>query len=268
MNDLRTAIAEMTDQQLREAYFRSKDQYTAEALGFIKEEIEKRKLSEENSGQIPETAKDQGEPVRLKSDDFILFDHSFSRTDLLLASAMLRENDIAFYIDNPTSTDTLPIEGEADKRYTIRVHKSFEEKTHALLDEHFVKADNKYMLKYTGARDRLKAFNFSDIHLSEQEAAEMIEVALSAGEKKIIIALGERLLAEADDIEKAQDRVLFYYDSIEPLIARLEEAGEQTLSRSDLLAMLEILQVYADDPALPASMDETIAPLLDLFLGG
>jgi hypothetical protein len=37
-------------------------------------------------------------------------------------------------------------------------------------------------------------------------------------------------------------------------------------TRSDLLAILEIFQVYADDPALPASMDEAIAHLLAFFI--
>jgi hypothetical protein len=268
MDDLRTAIAGMTDQQLLAACFRFKDEYTAEALAAIRAELEKRGLSEADIATPGSGDEAEAEPVRLKSDEFVLFDHSFSRTDLLLASAMLRDNGVVFFADNPTSTDTLPIESEAEMRYTIRVHRASEEKAHELLDEHFIKADKRYVLKYTGARERLKAFNFADIHLSEQQAAEQVEVVLSSEERKVITALGERLLAEADEIEKSQDRVLFYYDSIEPLIARLEEAGEKTLARSDLLAMLEILQVYADDPALPASMDETIAPLLELFLEG
>jgi hypothetical protein len=60
--------------------------------------------------------------------------------------------------------------------------------------------------------------------------------------------------------------VLFYYDSIEPLIERLQESGRTTLSRSDLLTTLEILQVYVDDPALPSSMEEAISQLLSFFL--
>ena len=82
-----------------------------------------------------------------------------------------------------------------------------------------------------------------------------------------MIDLGRRLLDEADSVEQTQERVLFYYDSIEPLITRLEEHDSGSLSRTDLLTMLEILQVYIDDPAFPASMDEAVSTLLGFFIG-
>jgi hypothetical protein len=152
-------------------------------------------------------------------------------------------------------------------RFIISIPKAYIDKAHAQLDEHFIKADNRYLLKFSGARDRLKAFNFHDVHLTEAESYEELEVALSAEEKRCVIDFGRRLLGEAENVEKTQERVLFYYDSIEPLIERLDEPDTGSLSRSDLLAMLEIIQVYVDDPALPASMDEAISTLLGLFIG-
>jgi hypothetical protein len=262
MSDLRNTIMEFTDEQLRTAFFSDKDQYTDEALTIMQEELSRRGLAaapdDENKNDVA--------PVQLNSEDFARFDYSFSRTDLLLATAVLRDNAIPFFVDNPTSSDIIPFENEAEKRYVIRIHKTFVDKSHELLDEHFVRTDNKYILKYTGARDRLRAFNFHDIHLTDNASSEELDVALSADEKKIIIALGNRLLREAEQVEKKQERILFYYDSIEPLIKRLQESDLTALSRNDLLTILEILQIYADDPALPPSMDETIVQLLAFFL--
>ena len=262
MSDLRTTIGEFTDEQLRTAYFREKDQYTAEALTVMSEELSKRGLPiVSDGGQNTEVT-----PVHLDSDDFVRFDYSFSHTDFLLATVVLRDNNVPFFVDNPSSTDILPFENESEKRYTIRIHKTFIAKTHELLDEHFVKADNKYLFKYTGARDRLKAFNFHDIHLTDDASAEELDVDFAEDEKKVITALGNRLLQEAEQVEKDQERILFYYDSIEPLISLLQEPGRTSFSRNDLLTMLEILQVYAGDPALPPPMDETILQLLAFFL--
>jgi hypothetical protein len=265
MSDLKTTINEFTDEQLLTACFREKDQYTPEALTIMHEEISKRNLSDAPTDTATDGTADAA-PVQLNSEDFLRFDHSFSRTDLLLATTILRDNAVPFFVDNPTSTDMIPTENESDTSYTLRIHKTYLEKTHTLLDEHFVKADNRYLLKYTGARDRLRAFNFHDIHLTENESLEELEVAFAPEEKEVVIALGRRLIDEADAIEQSQERILFYYDSIEPLIERLQEHDRSTLSRNDLLAMLEILQIYADDPALPVSMDEAIAQLLTFFL--
>jgi len=267
MNDLHTAISEYTDDRLLSEYHRHKDQYTPDALNVMREEIKSRGLPEQPETAAETSDADASKARHFDNADLLQFDHSFSRTDLLLATAMLQENKIPFYIDNPESTDTLPIQSETEMRYTIRVHKDFVDQSHALLDEHFVKADNKYMLKYTGARERLKAFNFHDIHLSEIVAAEELEVGFTSEEKKTLITLAKRLLTEAEAVETAQDRVLFYYDSVEPLVERLQEPDRTALSRNDLLTILEILQVYVADPSLPASMDEAIAQLLATFLG-
>lgn len=267
MSDLRTAIGEFTDQQLRNACFREKDEYTAEAMAFIRDELSKRGLDKAELSETPSgSSSTEKTPISLTSEDFVPFDHSFSHTDLLLASAVLRDNTIPFFVDNPTSSDTIPIENEMEKCYTVHIHKTYIEKAHELLGEHFISANSKYLLKYTGARERLRAFNFHDLHLSEKEAAEELDVSFTADEKRIITTLGTRLLREAETVEKAQERILFYYDSIEPLTERLPEPDRSSLSRNDLLAILEILQIYADDPALPPSMDEAIVQLLSFFL--
>jgi hypothetical protein len=268
MKELREMISKYSDHELLVQVVEKAAEYTPEALAIMKEEVDRRGIDDSLlSKQESEASTDEPQVTTFKSEDFLKFDHSFSRTDLLLASAILREHAIPFFVDNPTSTDTIPIENELEKQHIINIPKTYAEKAHALLDEHFIKADNKYLLKYSGARDRLKAFNFHDVHLTEAESFEELEVALSAEEKRCVIDFGRRLLLEADNVEKTQERVLFYYDSIEPLIERFEEPDTGSLSRSDLLSMLEILQVYVDDPALPASMDEAISTLLGFFIG-
>ena len=268
MKELREMISNYSDNELLLQVVEKAAEYTPEALAVMKEEVTRRGLDvSQLSNQESIAGADEPQVTTFKSEDFLKFDHSFSRTDLLLASAILREHAIPFFVDNPTSTDTIPIENELEKEFIINIPKTFAEKAHTLLDEHFIKADNKYLLKYTGARDRLKAFNFHDIHLTEAESNEELEVALSAEEKRCVIDFGRRLLGEVEEVERKQERVLFYYDSIEPLIELLGEPGTGSLSRSDLLTMLEILQVYVDDPALPSSMDEAISTLLGFFIG-
>jgi hypothetical protein len=263
MDELRDTIREFSDEQLRTAFFREKDQYTDAAIEIIRTEMFRRGLSEEPDKAVKD---ERAAAVRLDSEDFVRFDCSFSRMDLTLAAAILRDNGVPFFVDNPTSSDSIPTEVEAGQNFAVLVHKLSLDKAHALLDEHFFKSDRSYLLKYTEARDRLRAFNFNDIHLTEKVANEELDVDLDAGEKSIVVALGERLLREAEEIEGKQERILFYYDSIEPLINRLQEPERTMLSRNDLLTIIEILQVYADDPALPASMDEAIHQLLAFFL--
>jgi hypothetical protein len=267
MDDMRSTIGEFTDDELLNAWFRTRDQYTPEAQAIMAEVMRKRNLGEKD---LPGGGEPGSEPgaatVRYELGDFVPFEHSFSATDLLLASAVLKDNDIPFFADNPTSSTTFPIETEADRRLTIKVHKDFVEKAHELLGEHFSRDGNRYVLKNEGTRERLRAFNFHDIPVSEHTLLDEIEVSLTADEKAVIVALGRRLLKEADLIEKTQDRILFYYDALEPLIEELGAPESAPLTRSDLLAILEIMQVYVDDEGLPGFMDDSIATLLSFFL--
>jgi hypothetical protein len=263
MDDLHNTISQYSDEQLRVAFYTEKDQYTPEAIEIMHEEVTRRGLTFDRNDDKKD---ERMVAVRLNSEDFVRFDFSFSRIDLMLASAILRDNAVPFFVDNPASADSIPTELESEKRYTLFIHNTFLEKTHQLLDEHFIKSDKSYLLKYTEVRDRLRAFNFNDIHLTEKDSNEELDVSLSTDEKKTIVLLGNRLLKEAEQVEEKQERVLFYYDAIEPLIERLKEPERSLLSRNDLLTILEILQVYIDDPAVPPSMEEATSQLLAFFL--
>jgi hypothetical protein len=91
-------------------------------------------------------------------------------------------------------------------------------------------------------------------------------VVLTPEEKETVIRLGKRVLDEGDAIEQQQERVIFYYDSIESLITLLSAKTEARLTRTDLLTILEILQIFCDDPAFPPFMEESAGALLAFFL--
>jgi hypothetical protein len=81
----------------------------------------------------------------------------------------------------------------------------------------------------------------------------------------VISRYGQRLLTEVEDIEQKQQRVVFFYDSIDPLLDALKKK-KYKLTPTDLLTVLEILQVYCDDPDFPSSMDDAILSLIDFFV--
>jgi len=265
MDKLSESVKDFSDDYLFEQFYNHKDDYTEEALKIFEEEIRSRNLDINKLILQKNTdACFSKKEIRLDREDFIIFDHTFSYTDLLLATAVLRENDVIFFVDNPSS-ETLPLENESSKRFSISVHKSSEAKAHEILDEHFDKDNGRYTLKNNDIRERLKSFSFHDIRISEKEAKEPLDVASSDTEIEIITRYARRHLSEVDEIEQKQERVVFYYDSIEPLIELLEEQEEKIITRSELLAILEILQIYCTDPQFPAMIDETISALLGFF---
>lgn len=264
MEQLRDMVKDYSDEELTDQFVNHRDEYTPEALNILEEEIKLRQIDTSKIEKKPTKTVKQG-TLNLDSDDFLQFEHTFSRTDLILASSVLKDNSILFFADNPSSVDSIPIESESAKRFSIHVHKEFAEKAHELLDEHFEKVGAEYLSRYSSPRDRLRSFNFHDIRISEQEAKELIDVGFSGDEIRVIDTFGNRLLVEVDKIEQEQERVVFFYDSIEPLLDTLKKSSNSRLNRSDLLTILEILQIYCDDPEFPETMDEAILTLLSFF---
>jgi hypothetical protein len=265
MDQFKEVIRNYTDEQLFDQYTRHREEYLPEVQALLDAEFKKRNLDTRQTAPS-DGAEPEIETIHLDSKDFKPFDHVFNRIDLQLATAILRENGIVFYIDNPKSTDTIPLEDEASKPFTIHVHERVFDKAHELLDEHFEKSDGRYRAKNMGVKDRLRSFSFNDLHLSEIEAAEIIEVDFTAEEKSAIVAFGKKVLEECDKIEAEQSRVIFYYDTIEDLIGHLSSDGELLLSRTELLTILEILQIFLDDAAFPSFMNESISTLLSFFM--
>lgn len=267
MEHLQELIKNYSNEYLLEQYLDHQEDYTPDALKIIKKEIEIRNITQEEIDIFLRNKNDLLEDKQaLDTKDFAPFDHTFSHTDIILAIAVLRDSKVVFFVDNPASTDTIPLESAVSKRFGIHVHKDSIQKAHELLDEHFTKEDGFYLFKHAGAIERLKAFSFHDLHFNEFEAAEKIEVSLTSDERRVIIHYGNRLLNEIDEVEQSQDRVVFYYDSIESLINYLEGDNNKLLSRSDLLTILEILQIYCGDEAFPSTMSDSISSLLGFFM--
>ncbi|NLL14977.1 MAG: hypothetical protein GX267_16355 [Fibrobacter sp.] len=261
MELLKETIKDFSDEELINQYLNHRGEYTPEAFSTIEEEVNSRNIDKSLLEKKPEVEIKRGQ-LSLDSDDFIEFENTFSRSDLMMAISILKEHGILFYADNPNSVDFIPLESELLKRFSIHVHKEHTEKAHQLLDEHFEKVGSDYLSKYCGTKDQLKSFNFHDIHISEKEAKELIDVEFSSEELEVITNYGQRLLAEVETIEK--QRVVFFYDSVEPLLELLQKNADK-LTRTDLLTVLEILQIYCDDPQFPEFMDEAIMTLLSFF---
>lgn len=267
MDELKETVRKYSNDFLLEQFVDCQEDYTPEALKVLKNEIDERNISQDEiNGFLKRKEVVTEEKSTLDSKDFVAFDHQFSHTDIILVAAILKDSKIIYYVDNDESSETLPVESEAMKRYTIHVHNASIEKAHELLDEHFVKNDGLYSFRYSGAIERLKSFNFYDLHLTEMEAKDTIEVDLTSDERAVIINYGKRLINEVDEIEKNQERVVFYYDAIEPLVEYLDNMNNKMMSRSDLLTILEILQIYSQEKDFPQSMNDSIATLLSFFL--
>jgi hypothetical protein len=265
MEQFKETIRNYTNEQLCDQYIRHREEYLPEVQQLLDAEVKFRNI---NIEEVAASRRGEAEieTIHLDSKDFKPFDHVFNRIDLQLATAILRENGIVHFVDNPKSTDSIPLEGEASKPFTIHVHESVFEKAHDVLDEHFEKHDGRYKLKNMGVKEQLKAFSFHDLHLSEKEALETVEVGFTPDEKAVIEKFGKKVLEECDRIETEQNRVFFYYDSIEPLIVHLSGKDETLLTRTELLTILEIVQVFVDDSTFPSFMEESISILLSFFI--
>lgn len=263
MEQFKEAIRNYSDEQLFEQYTRHREEYLPEVQILLDAEVKRRNLDLE---KFPATGQTEIETIHLDSKDFKPFNHIFNRIDLQLATAILRENGIVYFVDNPQSTDTIPLEDEASKSFSIHVHESVFDKAHVLLDEHFEKHDGRYRVKNSGVKEQLKTFSFNDLHLSEKEAREKVKVEFTPEEKAVITTYGKKVLDECDRIESEQNRVIFYYDAIEGLCAQLSEDEELSLTRTELLTILEILQIYVDNTDFPSFMEESIATLLSFFM--
>lgn len=261
MELLKETIKDLSDEELINQFLNHREEYTPEAFSIIEEEVNSRNIDKSLLEKKPEVETKRGQ-LSLDSDDFIQFENTFTRSDLMVAISILKEHEILFYADNPNSVDFIPIESEILKRFSIHVHKEHADKAHQILDEHFEKTGSDYLSRYCGTKDQLKSFNFHDIRISEKEAKEQIDVGFSSEEIEAITSYGQRLLAEVDTIE--EQRVIFFYDSVEPLLDLLQKNTDK-LTRSDLLTVLEIMQIYCDDPQFPEFMDEAILTLLSFF---
>ncbi len=245
---------------LLEQFYRQREEYSPEALGIMEREIERRQPSDE---QLEPYRSQDEEPEAMEEQQFVKLDDTFSQTDLVLVHAILRDSHIPFFVDNPDSS-VVPLTSGVDRRFSIHIPESEQQRVHELLDQHFHREEGQYRLRHTDLRDRLRAFSFSEVRLTETQLEQEVDTALTPREVDGIVRLGRRLLEEVEQVEREQERVVFHYDAIEGVLERLD-SGSVRLSVQDLLTIVEILQIYCDDPAFPPELLEATAPLLDLF---
>jgi hypothetical protein len=258
-NDLRELAKNYTNGYLLEQYYLKRESYVPAAVEILKDEIARRGISQEETDAFVKMATEK--PQTYDRGDFVPFDEQFSQTDILLASSILRELEIPFFLDNPGQS-ALPTELEAVRRYSIHVHKDFSDKAHAALAEHFYKSGGVFAQKELGLHGQLKAINFCELRLPDTALTDRVKAQFSPHERAAIACYARKLVNEADAVEEREGRTLFYYDNLEDLAAKFEEEEPSGLTIADILASMEVLQVYCGEPDFPADLDETIRGLL------
>jgi hypothetical protein len=263
MEALREALLNYTDERLLDVYRTQRDEYTPEAVKVFEEEISKRGLDPNartaaEASERKEAAKAAAEAsvANLSRDDFDPIGPPFTKIDLLTADAVLRNSKVPYFIKESEGAPGL---------FTVFVYKDSLETARDLISEHFeISADGQYILSQSDILDRLKSFSLYDIRISDAAAHEQLEVGFSESERSALIKLTETLISEADAIESEQGRVVFFYDTLEDLAAKLKK--DSPLTRTDFLAIIELCQIYCDDSRYDQELNHTVSSILSFFL--
>ena len=257
-------IAQYSDEKLRVELCEKRNEYSEEAVAAMEAEAGRRGL-ECAPGEKEEAVADAVAP-RYGREDFEPFDHTFSQTDILLVDAMFRDAAIPFYVDTPAAASVLPVESTSSRQFSIHVHREKRAFAHELIDAHFSKHDGRYRLALGSPLERIRAFTFHDVHLSERVLSEEVAVEFGAGEKRELERYARRLGAEADSVEATQERLLFYFDNLDDLIAAIAQGASCSLTTQDLLTALEVIQVYCGEEGFPAELITMGDSLLEYIL--
>ncbi len=267
--NIREKIKELSNEFLLDQYYNKRDEYTPEAIGYMKEEIAERKISVENIKDLKTGTNNKGLTYNSSqknfNEDFKSFDNKFYRKNLMLVHSIMNENEIPFYIESADLSRTPDSENNTALSYTIYVPESLVEKAGEFVDEHFDKLDGYYSLKYSNIKERLKSFSFHEIDMTGKELDEEIEVQFSSQESSHILTFINRLINEADTIEKESGQVLFYADNLKDCADHLADKNRKAFMGTDLLTILETLQTYCYSENFPHLLDNTIEALLDFF---
>ena len=266
-SSLKESIKAFSNSYLIEQYYINRDQYTPEAAKVLEQEISRRGIGKEEIDSVLSESRESElvETVHYDKKDFIELAGAFTTNDSLLVRSMLAQHKIPSFADN--SAALLPFTGEELDAHLVKffIHKDFLEAARAVIAEHYELVDNRYNIKYNDIKTRLKSFNFYEIPHYILESKELAGVEFTPEEKELLITYGSRLLAEVDEIESKQERVVFYYDSIEDFIESLRSEKKPDLTRNDLITALEILQIYCDDANFPDAASSVIEALLGFF---
>ncbi|MCL2688494.1 MAG: hypothetical protein FWE57_01430 [Chitinispirillia bacterium] len=262
MENLREMLADYSDEQLVDEYNKRFDDYTEEAQKVLNEEIAKRGINpqaaqESKSSQAAEIERVLAPGSRIGREDFVTLNLVFAKTDVLTVNAMLRDSKVPYFVKES---------GENLETYNVCVYKDAVKEADAIIEEHFKKDEEagRYVLRDNDIINRLKSFSFYDITLSPVAANEKLETSLSEQESAALLTLAQAIIEDADAIEEKQERVVFFYDSMEPLISKLQ--GEGGFTRTDFLAILELCQIYCEDERYDTVLNQTVSSILAFFL--
>lgn len=257
---------------LLEQYVHMRDEYTAEAIQVMEQELARRNIRAaeieeyKSKSLIGEDGGSGNVKVRhLQRDDFIKLDGTFSRADGFLVRAMFGDEEVPFFVDTSMQYSAIPGHESAPQPVSVYVHKDAKDKALALIDAHFDLADGMYHVKYSDVKERLASFSFSEIQQSDIDSSEITDVHFSQEEKDVLIRYGRRLLSEIDEIETRDGRIVFNFDNVEALVGLLsrEKPG---LTKTDLFTALEILQIYCNDAEFGPAAQGVAEALLGFFL--
>jgi hypothetical protein len=284
-DSLREIVLEFTDEKLLDACRNRRGDYTEEAVKVFEDEIARRGLdptalkAEERTEKAEAIA--NAVAANLKREDFEPLPYPFTKSGVVTANAVLHSSNIPYTIekrDGDTELyDVLIYNGEMPRSRLseLLTPAPYDSdiptlgalpRAAELIEEHFEAGpDGCYALRQSDIVDRIKSFSLYDIKISEKAAMEQVEVGFSEEEKAEIVKLAEALMDEVDSIEEERGRVVFFYDSMEPLIDRLN-GGAQALTRPDFLAIIEICQIYCDDPRYNPVLNHIASSILDFFL--
>jgi hypothetical protein len=262
-SQLEENIRNLATPDLLQRFYQSASEYSADARAVMVKEIERRGVSDEEKKPYSGVDEEEASIRHYSREDFVPFQDTFSQGDMLLVNSILHDADIPFILDNPMPPSVLPLEPESERRFTIHVLGEKATQAHESLDQHFHRADGRYHLRHTDVKDRLRRFGLDAIRPSEGELAEKVDAVFEPQEADAVALLGKRLLDEIEQVE--QDRVVFYYDNVEDLLERLARERKASLTKLDLLTVIELLQIYCDDAQFPAYMEAAASALMDVF---
>jgi hypothetical protein len=299
MEMLRETALDFTDDRLLDIYRNQRGDYNPEAFKIFTDELARRGIDPDADVAAKvraEAANDLADAAAQNAtrEDFAPLPLPFSKTDALIANAILRDSKVPYLIDkyvDPVAAADASVGALAGEKsatlsailfgehtvvniagdmelFAVLVYKSALSTAQKLIDEHFdvCPKGNRYISRHSDITDRIKSFSLYDLQISDAAAQELIDVDLSQQEKAAVVKLAKTLLKEAETIEEEQGRVVFFYDSLEAIADKLN-GGASSLSRTEFLAIIEMCQIYCDDERYDPALNHIAASILDFFLG-
>ncbi len=263
MSQLRDRIKSLDDADLISDRFEKTGSFSEEALAFMDEEIARRGLAVPLAPSAVSEIASEEEPI---TEEIVKLPAGFTIADAPILRSIFMESEIPFTISDATNTDTLPLESETEAHFVMWVPQSRLDEATQIVHEHFDNLGHVYVRKGGTIREMLASFDFADVHFTPSAMEEIIDAEFTKDESAALVKLLVRLRDDVDAVEEKLGRFLFHYDNLDHCENRLV-ANNAGYSRADFLAMLEVMQAYADDPEFPEQLDSVAKSLIELFSG-